>query len=82
MSQRDVGKLIGDAWQTSRHERGITIPPLFVALAYEVIFKAPVSVLFAGLHAEAARSIEANRALHEPKPTLIRGNHHDKRISH
>jgi len=59
LSQREVGHLLGykSQWQVSRHERGRTAPPLLTALGYEVIFRVPVSSLFARTHASAARSI-------------------------
>ena len=60
LSQREVGHLLGykNQWQVSRHERGRSSPPLLTALAYEAIFRAPVSSLFARTQARAARSIE------------------------
>jgi len=42
----------------SRHERSKTLPPLLIALAYEVIFRAPVSGLFPGLKETAELTIE------------------------
>ena|ERR1700733_14727446 len=60
LSQREVGLLLGykTQWQVSRHERSQTAPPLRIALAYEAIFRAPVSALFAGLHTNVADAIE------------------------
>ena len=45
-----------------RHERGETMPPLEAALAYEVIFRTPVSVLFATTYANTAQLLEAKLA--------------------
>ena len=60
LSQREVSHLLGykNQWQVSRHERGQTVPPLLIALAYEVIFRAPVSSLFARTRATTEQSIE------------------------
>lgn len=60
LSQRDVGKLLGykDPGQISRHERATSIPPLAAALAYELVFRAPVSSIFAGTRDAIARDLE------------------------
>lgn len=59
LSQRELGLILGyqDAGQVSRHERSETVPPLDVALAYEVIFCAPVAALFPKMLAEVEREI-------------------------
>ena len=60
MSQRELGLLIGNQHegQVSRHERSKTIPPLLTALAYEIIFQAPVSAIFTGFHSSVAQMVE------------------------
>jgi transcriptional regulator with XRE-family HTH domain len=60
LSQREIGLLLGykDPGQISRHERSSTIPPLAVALAYESIFRVPVSTIFSGMHGSIERDIE------------------------
>ena|ERR1700722_18383965 len=60
LSQREVGLLLGyrKKGQVSRHEQSQTAPPLETALAYEAIFRTPVSVLFAAMHASAKQAIE------------------------
>jgi transcriptional regulator with XRE-family HTH domain len=60
LSQRDVGKLLGykDPGQISRHERATSVPPLAAALAYELIFGAPVAAIFAELHDAVRRDVE------------------------
>jgi DNA-binding XRE family transcriptional regulator len=67
LSQRELGRLLGykNQWQVSRHERGRTTPPLLTALGYEVIFRVPVSSLFARTHSSAARSIAVKLAAFE-----------------
>ena len=60
LSQREVGKLLGykDPGPISRHERASSIPPLAAALAYELIFRVPVGVIFAGTRDAIARDVE------------------------
>lgn len=64
LSQREVGLLIGygSQWQVSRHELAQTDPPLTVALAYEVVFRIPVSTLFTDSYADAIQKVEARLA--------------------
>lgn len=58
-SQRELGNLIGrGSGQVSRHERATSVPPLAAALAYELIFQVPVSVIFIGLHEAIKQDIE------------------------
>ncbi len=51
LSQDDVAFLIGGEAGTSvsRHETGIRVPTLEVALAYQVVLGEPVGDLFAGM---------------------------------
>ena len=51
LTQRDLALLIGyrDEGSVARHERFNSLPPLLIALAYEVIFQIPASELFFGL---------------------------------
>lgn len=64
LSQEEIGRLLGyrKYWQVGRHENSRTIPPLLIALAYEVIFQVPVAGLFTGIHATIAHVIEENLA--------------------
>src|SRR5580692_749904 len=64
LSQREVGGLIGygSQWQVSRHELAQTDPPLGAALAYEIVFRIPVSTLFTDSYADAIQKIEARLA--------------------
>src|ERR1700733_996381 len=52
LSQREISLLLGykNQWQISRHERSEAIPPLLAALAYQVIFQVPLSIIFAPMH--------------------------------
>ena len=60
LSQRELAVLVGykDQWQVSRHERSDTSPSLMIALAYQAVFRIPVSEIFAGMHATAAQTVE------------------------
>ena len=64
LSQREISLLLGyrNQWQVSRHERSDTIPPLLAALAYQVIFQIPVSIIFAPMHGTVMNTIESNLA--------------------
>jgi transcriptional regulator with XRE-family HTH domain len=64
LSQRDVGKLLGykDPGQISRHERATSIPPLRAALAYELVFGAPIATMFSGMRDSIARDVEVKLA--------------------
>ena len=59
-SQRELASILGflTEIQVSRHERSITIPGLLIALAYETIFRVPISEMFPGLHTAVKASIE------------------------
>jgi DNA-binding XRE family transcriptional regulator len=63
-SQLELARLVGhrNSGRVSRHERGVTVPPLSVALAYEAVFHVPVHELFPGIHEAALKNIEAKIA--------------------
>ena len=72
LSLREVAVLLGytDEGQVSRHERSETMPPLSVALAYEAIFRTPISTLFPGTYldvkeATERRLAELEKSLHQ-----------------
>lgn len=64
LTQHEVGRIVGyeRPWQVSRHERSETIPPLLAALAYQEIFRVPISLLFAGIHETVSMVVENNLA--------------------
>jgi len=64
LSLRELGSLLGykDLSPVSKHERSLSVPPLAIALCYEVIFRVPVSDLFPGVHARVTREIESKLA--------------------
>jgi len=63
-SQRELSDVLGylDADTIARHERFLVTPPLEVAIAYEQIFRVPVSELFPGLSDEVAERIGSGLA--------------------
>lgn len=60
LSQRDLAFILGygKTGAVSRHELFRSIPPLIMALAYEVIFQTPIAELFPGLHETVEGAIE------------------------
>ena len=67
-SQDEMAYLLGtqDGTRTSRYERFARRPSLETALAYEAIFRLPVSDLFAGVyHTAEARTVRRARLLHK-----------------
>jgi transcriptional regulator with XRE-family HTH domain len=74
-TQADIAALLGVPWKTriARYERG-AVPPIDLALAYEVIFGKPASELLAGRSAEIsaevrkhARELLANSRTNTPR---------------
>lgn len=64
LSQLELGQLLGykDQGQVSRHERSQSTPSLEAALAYEVIFRVPISAIFADLSGTVKLTIEEKLA--------------------
>ena len=60
LSQRDLAFLLGynKGGAVSRHELFRSVPPLIMALAYEVIFQTPIDELFPGLQETVEAAIE------------------------
>jgi DNA-binding XRE family transcriptional regulator len=60
LSQRDISHILGYSDEDSirRHERLRVTPPLRVAIKYELLFRIPISELFAGLRDEVAVELE------------------------
>ena len=61
LSQAELGDAIGyaNADTVARHEHSHTLPPLAVAICYEIVFRAPIADLFTGLHDEMKLRVEA-----------------------
>jgi DNA-binding XRE family transcriptional regulator len=62
LSQRELAILVGygDGHAVGKHERSNAVPPLLIALAYEVVFEIPVAQLFVGFRSAVAESVERN----------------------
>jgi len=60
LTQRELAMLIGylDEGAVARHEQFSSMPPLLIALAYEVIFQTPAGELFFGLRDTVERIVE------------------------
>lgn len=60
LTQIELAKLVGYPATTavSRHERNKNLPPLVVALAYEALFRVPVTNIFPGLHDAVQQVVE------------------------
>ena len=60
LSQDEVAFLLGaqSGTKVCRYERFVREPSLETALAYEAIFKTPVSELFGGLYQKVEREVE------------------------
>src|SRR5215467_5908686 len=67
LTQRELAKLSGYASKSlvSRHETASGIPTLDIALAYEAIFRVPISQLFPELYRAIEASVEARLATME-----------------
>lgn len=67
LSQLQLAKLIGyrDRSAVSSHERLRKVPPLLIAIAYSVVFRKPVSQVFAGMADAVEHAIEAEIAKFE-----------------
>ena len=64
LSQRDIGEVLGylSEGPIARHEDGRRLPPLKVAIGYELIFRIPVSEIFPGLREEVGGAVEKRLA--------------------
>ena len=65
LTQRDLARVLGyenDQGTVSRHERFHSTPPLEIAIGYEIVFRVPVSEIFAGLRDEIEEGIEGRLA--------------------
>jgi DNA-binding XRE family transcriptional regulator len=60
LSRRDLSLLLGyvGEGQVPRHERLSSLPPLTVAVAYEIVFRVPIAELFPGLRGRVEQEIE------------------------
>jgi len=59
-SRRELAEIVGllTKTQIGRHERSNQLPSLMAALAYQAIFRIPITELFPGLYDTIAQGIE------------------------
>jgi hypothetical protein len=64
LSQRELGRVLGykDEGPVSRHEQCYSVPPLLIALGYEIVFQASVSEIFPGLRDTVELAVEEQLA--------------------
>jgi transcriptional regulator with XRE-family HTH domain len=64
LSQRELALILGyrNEGVVSRHELFRSVPPLLMALGYEVVFQTSVSELFPGLRETVENAIESSLA--------------------
>lgn len=64
LTQVELSRILGFRSEipVSRHEHSTTVPNLLTALAYEVIFRVPISTQFRGLAKTVEAGIEARLA--------------------
>jgi len=69
LSQGELGSAIGyrNEQAVARHERFYVTPPLAVAIRYAIVFRVPVTDLFAGLSDDMAADVEARLTQLEAK---------------
>jgi DNA-binding XRE family transcriptional regulator len=81
LSQDEMAYLLGtrDGTKSCRHEQFARVPSLETALAYEAIFRAPVSELFAGIYEKAERAT-ARRARLIKKRLRTGGRRSDRKL--
>jgi transcriptional regulator with XRE-family HTH domain len=67
LNQRELAQLLGYESKSpvSRHETATSVPTLSMALAYEAIFRVPVSRLFPELYRSVEQDVEARLAAME-----------------
>lgn len=64
LTLKEVAHLLGyvHGGEISRHERLSSFPPFKIALRYEALYRAPISILFPGLFEEAQMEVEGKLA--------------------
>jgi DNA-binding XRE family transcriptional regulator len=60
LSQSELGRVLGydDSEPIARHEHFRSLPPLLVAIGYEVVFQEPLCEIFAGLRYSVGQAVE------------------------
>lgn len=64
LSQGELGQVLGyrDSDSVARHEQFKSVPPLLIAIGYEIIFQESVTDIFAGLRYAVEQAIEQRLA--------------------
>ncbi len=79
LSQSELGILLGyrDADAIGRQECFHSLPPLLIAIGYEVIFQEPLTEIFAGLRLVVEQTVEKRLAEFETalRSAEVLGNH-------
>lgn len=59
LSQQELGRILGylNEGAVSRHEQSKTMPPLLTAIAYEAVFRIPITELFPGLQVSVEQAV-------------------------
>ena len=60
LTQRELGRVLDclDEGTISKHETFRITPPLEIAIRYEIVFRVPISEIFAGLRDEVEKEVE------------------------
>lgn len=64
LTQRELARIVGyrHAGPILRHEHFRSTPPLVIAVGYEIVFRVPITQIFAALREVVAEDIEARLA--------------------
>jgi DNA-binding XRE family transcriptional regulator len=64
LTQRELASILGYKHEgpVCRHEQATSVPPFFMALAYEAVFRVPASQIFPGFYQTVEQAIEAKLA--------------------
>ena len=67
LTQREIASVLGykHANPVCRHEQAISIPPFFIALAYETVFRVPAAQMFPGFYRTVEHAVETRLAAFE-----------------
>jgi DNA-binding XRE family transcriptional regulator len=67
LTQRELASVLGyrHANPVCRHEQATSIPPFFVALGYEAVFRVPTAQMFPGFYRTVENAIETRLAAFE-----------------
>jgi len=83
LSQLELAQILGyeSEGPVSRHELFQSVPPLIMALAYEIVFQAPISELFVGLREAVETGVEKQIAEFEARLLNKEGNRSSRQLA-